>query len=392
LLIAVCAIVALETMFFSSLAPLLPYYIRRLGLGEAGAGFAVAAYSLGAMVGVLPTAVLVLKIGVRATASVGLVAIAGTSIVFALADSVWLLDLSRLAQGASSTLAWGAALAWLADGAPPARRGELIGIAMGSAIAGTLLGPPLGALASGIGTVPVFAVASCLCLALAFALVVVQKPAPRPRRSLRALLRVAKDRRVAAGMWLVWLAAFLSGAITVLAPIRLDHLGVGAAGVSATFVGAAVLGSLGAPAYGRWLDRSGPLVPIRSALVIACGLGLALAWAQSPVAFALLAAMAAGVFMLFWVPGTELFVTGVEQAGLDPGTGFSLWNLAWPQGAIAGSAGVGALAGAAGEATAYVALAGFCAVTAAVTLALRTAASVPLRKGSLAFSDKIEDR
>lgn len=381
-------------MFFSSLAPLLPDYIRRLGLSEAGAGFAVAAYSLGAMVGVFPTAMLVLRIGVRATASVGLLAVAGTSIVFAFADSVWLLDLSRLAQGASSTLAWGAAMAWLADGAPPARRGELIGIAMGAAIAGTLLGPPLGALASGLGTVPVFAVASCLCLALAAALVAVPKPAQRqrPPRSFRALFRVAKDSRVAAGMWLVWLAAFLSGAITVLAPIRLDRLGVGAAGVSATFLGAAVLGSLAAPAYGRWLDRSGPVVPIRSALVIACGLGLALAWAESVLVFALLAATAAGVFMLFWVPGTDLFTAGVERAGLDPGTGFSLWNLAWPPGAIAGSAGIGAFAGALGEPAAYAALAAFCALTAAMTLVPLVKGRAGLSQGSLAFPDQIEDK
>src|SRR6266508_4505521 len=67
---------------------------------------------------------------------------------FRLAESAWVLYAARFGQGVGSSLAWTGGLAWLVAAAPRGRRGELIGIAMGAAVAGALLGPVLGGVAS----------------------------------------------------------------------------------------------------------------------------------------------------------------------------------------------------------------------------------------------------
>jgi len=44
LLAFICALVLVDTVFFTALTPLLPYYTRAAGLSKAGAGLLVAAY------------------------------------------------------------------------------------------------------------------------------------------------------------------------------------------------------------------------------------------------------------------------------------------------------------------------------------------------------------
>src|SRR5487761_1499460 len=51
LLVFVCALVLVDTVFFSALTPLLPHYARVAGLSKAGAGVLVAAYPIGTLVG-----------------------------------------------------------------------------------------------------------------------------------------------------------------------------------------------------------------------------------------------------------------------------------------------------------------------------------------------------
>ena len=47
LLLLVCALVLVDTIFFTALTPLLPHYAHAAGLSKAGAGLLVAAYPLG---------------------------------------------------------------------------------------------------------------------------------------------------------------------------------------------------------------------------------------------------------------------------------------------------------------------------------------------------------
>src|SRR5579862_4781472 len=72
LLALVCAIVGVDTVFFSALTPLLPHYAAAAGLSKAAAGVLIAAYPAGTLLGSLPSGALVSRLGDRAVAVLGL--------------------------------------------------------------------------------------------------------------------------------------------------------------------------------------------------------------------------------------------------------------------------------------------------------------------------------
>src|ERR687892_2869952 len=212
LLVFVSATVLLESTFFAVLAPLLPYYEDEFGLSTSALGALSAVYSAGALVGAIPSGLLAVRVGVRPTVLGGLVIIVATSIAFGLAGSAWVLYAARFGQGAGSALAWTGGLAWLVAAAPRGRRGELIGIAMGAAVAGALLGPVLGGVASVTGPAVAFGAVAATGVGLAIWAWATPafKPADEPQPA-RALLGAFRERQVISGFWLVSLAAFLLG-------------------------------------------------------------------------------------------------------------------------------------------------------------------------------------
>jgi MFS family permease len=364
LLTLVSAIVLLESMFFAVLAPLLPYYEDEFGLSTSALGALSAVYALGGFAGALPSGLFAVRVGVRATVLAGLALIVVTSVAFGLADSAWVLYAARFGQGVGSAFAWTGGLAWLIAAAPRDRRGELIGIAMGSAIAGALLGPVLGGVASVVGPAPAFAAVAAIGIVLgAWAWATPAfKPAeePQPLRVLRTAPRV---REVVSGFWLVSLAAFLLGTISVVAPLRLDELGWGALGISAAFLISAGIEAALSPVIGRWSDRHGRLAPVRTGLVAAIGFSLVLPWIDLPWPYLLLVIGAGVAYGVNWVPGTALLSDGAEKAGIEQGFGFALLNVAWAPANVVGASLGGLLAQAAGDAGAYLLAGALCLVT-----------------------------
>ncbi|MGH2950645.1 MAG: MFS transporter, partial [Solirubrobacterales bacterium] len=139
LLALVATVVLVDTMFYAAIAPLLPEYVDELGLSKSAAGILSASYAAGTLVAALPSGWLAMRIGVRPTVLAGLALLGFSSVVFAFADEVAVLDLARFAQGVGGACAWTGGLTWLISAAPRDRRGELIGSALAAAIAGVLL-------------------------------------------------------------------------------------------------------------------------------------------------------------------------------------------------------------------------------------------------------------
>jgi MFS family permease len=383
LLTLVSATVLLESMFFAVLAPLLPYYEDEFGLSTSALGALSAVYALGGLAGALPSGLFAVRLGVKGTVLTGLTLIVVTSVAFGFADSAWVLYAARFGQGVGSSFAWTGGLAWLIAAAPRERRGELIGIAMGSAIAGALLGPVLGGVASVVGPGPAFTAVAALGVLLgAWAWTTPAfRPAeePQPLRALRAAPRV---REVVSGFWLVSLAAFLLGVISVVAPLRLDELGWGAIGISAAFLISAGIEAALSPVIGRWSDRHGRLAPVRTGLVAAIAFSLVMPWIDLPWPYLLLVIGAGVAYGVNWVPGTALLSDGAEKAGLDQGFGFALMNVAWAPANVVGAALGGVLAQVAGDAGAYLLAAALCLVTLAAAQRAVFASSPAPESGS----------
>lgn len=352
-----------DSMFYAALTPLLPEYVERLELSRAGAGVLAGAYAAGALAGAIPGGVVAARLGVKPTVLIGLGGMAATTLAFGLADSVAVLDASRFLQGFSSAFSWTAALTWLVAAAPPSRRGELIGTAMAAAIVGALFGPVLGTIASVVGTSTAFA--SVAVLASGLGLWAWRTPAfapgePQPLRQLASALRRP---RIAASVWFVALPALFFGSLGVLAPLRLDELGLGSIAIGATFLTAAALEAAISPVVGRFSDRRGRLLPLRGALLASAAVAFALPWLDRPLVLAA-GVVAAGVaFGIFWTPGMSMLADGAEEIGLEYAYAFALINLAWAPAAALGAAGGGSLAEVTSDAVPFVILAGACLAT-----------------------------
>jgi MFS family permease len=363
LLLLVGAVVFVDTMFFAALTPLLPHYVHELGLSKADAGVLAAMYPAGAFVAGIPSGIATARFGVKPAVLTGLTLLTGTTVAFGLADSEWSLDLARFFQGVSSAFTWTGALAWLVAAAPAGRRGQLIGSAFGAAIAGALFGPVVGAVASYTGTGPAFGVVAGLAVALLVAAWLTPAAAPERPQPLRRLFDALGVRRIRIGVWLVLLPALLFGNLSVLAPLRLSHLGWGAAAVGATYLVSAAVEAAWSPILGHASDRYGRLRPLRAALLASAIVSVVLPWPERAWLFAFVVVCAGFAFGSFWTPAMSMVTDEAETFGLDYGYAFALVNIAWAPGQAGGAALGGALAFLTSDAVSYLTLCAVCVVT-----------------------------
>ena len=366
LVLLLSAVVAVDTMFYTALAPLLPHFASRYDLGKGGAGALAALYALGVLGASVPGGLAASRLGPKRAVLLGVALTAVASLGFGLAGDKWTLGAARLAQGIGSAFSWAGALAWLMGAAPPQRRGTIIGTTMGAAVFGALLGPVVGAVATLAGVRSTFIGVSVAGFAL-WAWVAARPGTPAQPQPLSALRRA--DVRLLGALWLLVLPAFLFGALDVIAPLHLHARGWGGVAIGGVFLAAAALETVLNPLLGRFTDRHGRTRPIRLALVGSVGVSLALAAASTPWLVAALLLVASVVYGAFFTPGIALVSETAEQNGISQGLVFGVMNGAWATGNVIGPAAGGALAESAGDALSYLLLAAICLATLGVAVA-----------------------
>jgi MFS family permease len=381
LFVLVAAVILLDTMFYAAITPLLPGYADDLGLSKTSAGVLSAAYAAGTLIAALPSGWLAARIGFRSAMVAGLTLIGASSVVFAFANTVLLLDLARFAEGVGGACAWTGGLAWLIAAAPDDRRGEVIGAALAAAIFGILLGPVIGGIATVIGQEVVFSVVAAIAAGLVVWVSGTPRAPAQPMPRAREVLGRMFAAPVMLATWLVVLPSVLSGTFDVLVPLRLDALGASGVGIGVAFFTAAAIEAGTAPVIGRFSDRRGRMTPIRFGLIASPIAALALA---VPANVILLGAALVAVVLamsLIWTPAMALLSDNAEAAGLDLAFATALVSLAWAGGQVLGGSGVAGFADATTDTAAYGLVAAAFVITLVAVVGvrgLRRAAPVPV--------------
>ena len=234
--------------------PLLPFYAIRfvghgplwkvlnaLGMGGEGAVIAilVSSFAIAQLVSAPMWGRVSDKFGRRPALLVGLMASVIAYVVFAFANSLELLFLSRLIQGAGGGTV-GVIQAYVADATKPKDRAKALGWLSAATNAGVALGPVIGSFATHLGTAAPGLLAAALTLVnMAFAFRYLTESnehagaakADRPvvRRSRTALLRVTTHPREPASrlifVYAIGMGAF-QGTMAILALFLLDRFGI----------------------------------------------------------------------------------------------------------------------------------------------------------------------
>lgn len=340
-----------ESVIYSVVTPVLPHYAHEFGASKVAIGVLAAAYPAGMLPGALIGGWIATRSGVRRATVVGLVLFTAAIAPFGFGSSIVVLDGLRFIQGIACGCIWSGGLAWVIAVAPRARRGEVLGSVLASAIFGTLVGPMLGTLAEALGTEVVFACVGALSLGLTVWTLDFHEP---PRTSLGGaapLRALISNRRFMLGFWLVLLIACTIGATNALLPLRLSRFGATGVEIGVTFVLASLLSALLSPWAGRLVDRRGVLVPLCVGLAGTALLIALVPLPQEALPLAALIVLALGGPLVGAEMGAVSVMTdAVERIGAALAFGTMLLNLAWAIGETVGAPAAAALSRATSDA------------------------------------------
>jgi MFS family permease len=368
LAVFVGSVFAVESAFFAVVPPLVPQLVRSIHLSTVEVGILVAAYPAGVLLAAIPSMALVDRRGVRIATVVGLGILIASTLGFGWGTNALLLDASRFVQGVGGAVAWAGALAWLTSTTSSARRGSVIGGAVGAALIGMVVGPSIGAFASQAGRGPVF---SALAIVLVLLLLAAPPSAPVPkpgRGSVQALLKLLRSRRAALGNGSLLVIGVVGGTMWSLVPLLVAHRGGGAGVIAAILAVSYLLAAVLNVYLGRVSDRIGRLLPTLIGLAIAAALLPVIPFLGALTPLVIVSVATTSMVAALWTPTAAMVSDGVEGNAAGQAVGVATMNAAWAAGGATGPVLAAWLADAAGFPLPFAFAGALCAASAVLIL------------------------
>jgi MFS transporter, DHA1 family, solute carrier family 18 (vesicular amine transporter), member 1/2 len=329
-----------DLLAYSVSVPVLPDYATRFNASATTIGLLFASFGVTLLVLSIPMGAMSDRLGRKGPMIAGLALLAAATLAFAYTESLAMLFVARLLQGAADGMTWIVGFALIADLYGPEERGRAMGLAMAGSSLGIIIGPVLGGWLYEIGGIRLpflFVAALAVVDLVVFALV-----APRTRGSGTSvpMMRVLTHRPIAICV-LVVIAG--GGTIAMLEPViplvfRM-RLGLGPGAIGTLFGMAAVASTAMHPIYGRLSDRFGGrrlmmIGLVASALLLPL---LSLASDFRSAAFAMVPMWM--VFSMVVTPSLAYMAEAASAAGFESyGVVYGVYNMAWAIGLMAAPA------------------------------------------------------
>jgi MFS family permease len=151
-----------DMLGYAMVFPLLPFYAVRLGADAQVIGWMIASFSIAQVAAAPLWGRFSDRWGRRPALLFGLIGSAVAFLIFGFATAVWLLFLSRLAQGAAGGTT-SVMQAYIADSVVPEERAKALGWLSAATNTGVMLGPVLGSLSWQLGSEAPGVIAAALC-------------------------------------------------------------------------------------------------------------------------------------------------------------------------------------------------------------------------------------
>jgi MFS family permease len=259
--------------------PLMPFYAREMGGGALIVAILMSSFTAAQLMSAPLWGRFSDRYGRRPALLVGLTASCIAYVVFAFANSIWLLLLSRIVQGAGGGTV-GVIQAYVADSVEPDSRAKALGWLSAATNVGVAIGPAIGGAALKFGSSGPGLAAASLCLVnIYFAWKFLRESRDmseahekKPRASRTVIAHVIANPGAPAPR-LIWIYAIamgaFSGLMAILALFLADRFGVGKdrIWVFYTYVGAISVVTR-AGILGRMVDRYGEAQLSRIGLVL----------------------------------------------------------------------------------------------------------------------------
>ena len=330
-----------DLVAYSIAVPVLPDFARRLGASPAEIGLMFASFGVTLLLVSVPMGAVSDRTGRKLPLVTGMLALAGSTLLFARADSLPLLFAARMVQGAADGVTWVVGFALIADCYGPEDRGRVIGYVMSGTSLGIIVGPSIGGWLYDAGGVALpFQFVAGLALVCAIGFTVIRPETERPQTARPSIWSVMRVPPVAICAAVIVVAASTIAMLEPVLPLFFDRrLGLTPSQIGLLFGAAAVASTLMPLVYGPMIARWGARRLTLTGLVLTAIWMPAMTTASSlQTALALIVVQWIAI-ALFVTPSLAYMAEVTAFAGGDAyGIGYGIFNTAWGVGLLGGPA------------------------------------------------------
>jgi len=330
-----------DLVAYSVCVPVLPDFARRLGASPAEIGLMFASFGVTLLLVSVPMGAVSDRTGRKVPLVTGMLALAGSTLLFARADSLPLLFAARMVQGAADGVTWVVGFALIADCYGAEDRGRVIGYVMSGTSLGIIVGPSIGGWLYDAGGVALpFQFVAALPLICAIGFTVIRPKTERTQTARPSIWSVMRVPPVAICAAVIVVAASTIAMLEPVLPLFFDRrLGLTPSQIGLLFGAAAVASTLMPLVYGPMIARWGARRLTLTGLVLTAIWMPAMATASSlPTALALIVVQWIAI-ALFVTPSLAYMAEVTAFAGGDAyGIGYGIFNTAWAVGLLGGPA------------------------------------------------------